>query len=297
MAACWNFRPFGAPSLNGVIRVQTNDRLMLALAPRDTPSGEFDMARIKNLADKVCRALRMNSPGRPLWVARFRLQELDMVDFERSDEFTAAEKAAYRFARDAGPLPSRTTAAHIEELRRHYADREIQEILSLIVTAGWLSSAMQSQLTVTDRLSMVWAQRNLAPVGWKPGPHFGLPNEQRRWYMTEVVDFGIAALNSGNVIDGSAEWLDADVPLGVDADGDGVSDGFDGFPDDPTRWEDTDRDGVEDAADDDIDGDGIANAQEVAGGTFPYKADSDGDGVIDPVEINAGTDPLDPRSL
>jgi alkylhydroperoxidase family enzyme len=220
-----------------------------------------------------------------------------LMDFERSDLFTDAEKAAYRLARDAGPMPTRTTAAHIEELRRHYSDREIQEILSLIVTAGWLSSAMQSQLTVTDRLSMAWAVRNLVPAGWKPGPHFGLPTEQRRFHMTEIVDLAMAEMNSGNVIDGGAEWLGVDVPLAVDADGDGVSDGFDGFPDDASRWEDTDHDGIEDALDDDIDGDGIANADEVAAGTFPYKADSDGDGVIDPVEIEAGTDPVDPRSL
>ncbi|MEL6362050.1 MAG: hypothetical protein AAFR21_13295 [Pseudomonadota bacterium] len=224
-----------------------------------------------------------------------RIQAL--MDFERSDLFTDAEKAVYRFARDAGPLPTRITALHIEELRRHYTDREIQEIHSLIITAGWLASAMQSQLTVTDRLSMAWAQRNLTPAGWKPGPHFGLPNEQRRFHMTEVVDFGLAEMNSGNVIDGSAEWLDSKVPLAVDADADGVSDGFDGFPNDPSRWEDTDRDGVEDSRDRDIDGDGLSNKRERELGTFPYKADSDGDGVDDAIEIEAGTDPVDPRSL
>lgn len=63
------------------------------------------------------------------------------------------------------------------------------------------------------------------------------------------------------------------------------------------RWADTDLDGIEDSSDDDIDGDGIANTEEVAGGTFPYKADSDGDGIDDPTEIEAGTDPVDPRSL
>ena len=78
---------------------------------------------------------------------------------------------------------------------------------------------------------------------------------------------------------------------------DGVEDGFDGFPNDPTRWEDTDRDGIEDALDDDIDGDGIANLEEVSMGIFPYKADSDGDGVDDPTEIEAGTDPVDPRDF
>ena len=56
-------------------------------------------------------------------------------------------------------------------------------------------------------------------------------------------------------------------------------------------------DGIEDSSDDDIDGDGIANAEEVSLGIFPYKADSDGDGVDDPTELNAGTDPVDPRSL
>lgn len=220
-----------------------------------------------------------------------------LFDFERSDLFTDAEKAAFRIARDAGPLPTRTTAAHIEELRRYYSDREIQEIISLLVTGGWLSTAMQSQLTVTDRLSMVWALRNLTPVGWIPGVHVGLPHEQRRFHMTEMIDFAIAKMNSGEIIDGTSEWLGVTVPLAVDADSDGVEDGFDGFPNDPARWEDTDRDGIEDASDGDIDGDGIANAEEIAAGTFPYKADSDGDGIDDLTEIEAGSDPVDPHSL
>lgn len=224
-----------------------------------------------------------------------RIQAL--FDFERSDRFTEKEKVAYRFARDAGTLPSRTTAAHIEDLRRHYTDREIQEVLSLVVTSGWLASVMQSQLTVTDRLSMSWAMRHLTPVGWTPGVHLGLPHEQRPYHMTELMDNAFAKMSAGWVIDGATEWIGVDVPLAVDADGDGVSDGFDGFPNDPTRWEDTDRDGIEDSKDDDIDGDGITNAKEVAQGTFPYKTDSDGDGVVDPVEIKAGTDPVDPRSL
>ena len=220
-----------------------------------------------------------------------------LMDFERSDLFSLAEKAAFRFARDSGTMPVRTTAAHIEELRRHYTDREIQEMLSLVATAGWLATAMQAQITVTDFLSMSWAMKNLTPFGWKPGAHVGLPSEQRRWHMTEAVDFGIAQLNQGNVIDGSSEWLGTKVPLGVDGDGDGVSDGFDGFPNDPKRWEDTDRDGVEDSKDKDIDGDGIPNHKEISLGTFPYKADSDGDGINDAAEVNAGTDPVDPRDL
>ena len=61
-----------------------------------------------------------------------------LLDFERSEAVTPAMKAAMRLARDAARLPSRVTAAHIEELRRHYTDREIQEIMAIIVVNAWL---------------------------------------------------------------------------------------------------------------------------------------------------------------
>ncbi|MEM9393734.1 MAG: hypothetical protein AAGA38_07735, partial [Pseudomonadota bacterium] len=67
-----------------------------------------------------------------------------LLDFERSGAVTPAMKAAMRLARDAARLPSRVTAAHIEELRRHFTDREIQEIMAVIVVNAWLSSSMQS---------------------------------------------------------------------------------------------------------------------------------------------------------
>jgi len=220
-----------------------------------------------------------------------------LMDFERSDQFSEAEKAAFRLARDAGTLPGRTTAAHIEELRRHYSDREIQEILANIVLLPWLSTLMQSQGTVTDQKSMAWAIRHLGPTGWNPGVHTGLPNEQRPYFMSQYYAVVGSDMASGIVTDAVSEWLGIDVPLAVDKDGDGVEDAFDGFPSDPKKWADTDGDGVEDSRDRDIDGDGISNARELRDGTFPYKADSDGDGIDDRSERRAGTNPVDPRSL
>ncbi|MEM9388705.1 MAG: hypothetical protein AAGA68_26930 [Pseudomonadota bacterium] len=220
-----------------------------------------------------------------------------LMDFERADHLTDADKAAFRLARDAGTLPGRTTAAHIEELRRHYSDREIQEIVSTLVLTPWLSTVMQSQGTVTDQNSMSWTIRALGPAGWNPGVHVGLPSEQRPYHMSQYYGVVFADMASGVVTDAISEWLDITVPLGVDSDRDGVEDGFDGFPTDPSRWADTDGDGIEDSRDRDIDGDGISNARELRTGTFPYKADSDGDGIDDPGEAQAGTDPLDPRNL
>ena len=220
-----------------------------------------------------------------------------LMDFERSEFVSPAMKAAMRVARDAGRLPSRVTAAHIEELRRHYTDREIQEILAVIVVNAWLSSSMQSMATVTDQLSMSWAMRNLGPKGWKPGVHIGLPNEQRPYHMSQFFDKLFADMNTGKIPDGLSDWTGLTVPLGIDRDRDGVEDAYDGFPEDASRWADTDFDGIEDHLDSDIDGDGIGNEQELSQGTYPYKADSDGDGMDDLAETSAGTDPVDPRSF
>jgi len=219
-----------------------------------------------------------------------------LMDFERSEYYSDAEKAAFRLARDAGTIPGRTTAAHIEELRRHYSDREIQEIISTLVLTPWLSTVMQSQATVTDQRSMAWSIRHLGPSGWNPGIHTGLANEQRPYHMSQFYGVVGGDMASGVVTDAISEWLDVKVPLGVDSDGDGVENAFDGFPNDPSKWADTDGDGIEDSRDRDIDGDGISNGRELKAGTFPYKADSDGDGVDDKAERDAGTNPVDPRN-
>lgn len=84
--------------------------------------------------------------------------------------------------------------------------------------------------------------------------------------------------------------------LSHDADGDGWNHDTDNCPlvANPDQA-DLDGDGGGDACDDDIDGDGLSNAEEVLYGTDPYNADGDGDGINDYDEIFVhGTDPLDP---
>ena len=87
------------------------------------------------------------------------------------------------------------------------------------------------------------------------------------------VEFTIVVTEEG-IDDGS---------LPGDADGDGVGDVLDAFPNDPNEWTDTDEDNIGNNADTDDDSDGLLDTDEIASNpqTNPLEADTDGDGYCD----------------
>lgn len=88
-------------------------------------------------------------------------------------------------------------------------------------------------------------------------------------------------------------WYGTD-PESPDTDGDGLGDYLEiaGLSYDPLSV-DTDGDGTADG-DEDYDGDGLTNLQEVGLGTEPTAYDTDMDGLCDGKELEAGSDPLNP---
>jgi len=80
----------------------------------------------------------------------------------------------------------------------------------------------------------------------------------------------------------------------ADDDNDGVDDGDDAFPFNPSEWDDTDGDGHGDNADADDDGDGYSDTDEADCGSDPLNVnsiptDTDGDGICDAID-NDNTD-------
>ena len=104
----------------------------------------------------------------------------DIWTFEQSTAFTEAEKAALRLARDGASVPNAVEPSHFADLRRHYSDRQIVEMLAVISLAGWFNRWNNSIATVTDQESVDWARTNLQAVGWDLGKHAGAAHEQRR---------------------------------------------------------------------------------------------------------------------
>lgn len=107
-------------------------------------------------------------------------------NFERSDEFSEAERAVYNFALAAGAQPNATTSAHFEALRSHYSDAQITELLAVVAISGFLNRYSDTLAVVTDQESVDWATEVLGPVGWSKGKHIGAAEEQRAGFPHTV---------------------------------------------------------------------------------------------------------------
>jgi len=100
--------------------------------------------------------------------------------YQTSEHFTDAERAALDLARLAGLSPNLSGPENFEELRKHYSDRQIIEIVAVISVSGWLNRWNDTIATVTDQVAVDFATEHLSEVGWDIGKHVGAPHEQRK---------------------------------------------------------------------------------------------------------------------
>ena len=100
--------------------------------------------------------------------------------FETSDLFTDAERAALRLAMAAGVAPNMTEPENFNEMRQHFTNIQIIEILAVIAVGGYLNRWNDTIATVTDQESIDFADQVLRQVGWDPGKHVGASEEQRK---------------------------------------------------------------------------------------------------------------------
>jgi uncharacterized peroxidase-related enzyme len=94
----------------------------------------------------------------------------EIWEFETSPLYDEAERAALRFARDASLVPNAVTPAHFEELRRHWDDGQIVELLSVVALFGFLNRWNDTMATDLEAIPAAFAGQTLGAT-WEPGKH------------------------------------------------------------------------------------------------------------------------------
>jgi uncharacterized peroxidase-related enzyme len=94
-----------------------------------------------------------------------------VFEFETSDLISDSERAALRLARDAGVAPNATTPEHFAELRKHFSDEQIVEIVAVISLFGYLNRWNDTMATELEDEPLAFASGTLASHGWQAGKH------------------------------------------------------------------------------------------------------------------------------
>jgi alkylhydroperoxidase family enzyme len=94
-----------------------------------------------------------------------------LATFAASPLFDAAEKAALALAVAASAVPNGVTDDMFGELRQHWSEEEIVEIVATVAMAGFLSRWNGTMATPLEDEPRDVAERHLAPHGWSAGIH------------------------------------------------------------------------------------------------------------------------------
>lgn len=100
------------------------------------------------------------------------LEKIDAAfEFETSPLFDDRERAALRLARDASLVPNLVEDGHFEELRKHFDDREIVELTSVISLFGYLNRWNDTVATELEALPSRFATAQLQSRDWSVDKH------------------------------------------------------------------------------------------------------------------------------
>lgn len=92
-------------------------------------------------------------------------------EFETSDLFSGAERAALRLALHAGYLPNEATQEDFDELAKYFDEGQIVEIVASIALFGYLNRWNDTMATQLEEYPSQVAQRTIGSQGWEPGKH------------------------------------------------------------------------------------------------------------------------------
>lgn len=99
-------------------------------------------------------------------------EKLDAIwDYERSDLFSGAERAALRVAQGAAQVPNAVGADDIAALKVHFSEAEIVDLVAVIAFFGFLNRWNDTFATALEADPAAHAEAHIAGHGWDIGKH------------------------------------------------------------------------------------------------------------------------------
>jgi uncharacterized peroxidase-related enzyme len=92
-------------------------------------------------------------------------------EFESSELFSEAERAALRLALKSATLPNAAEQSDFDELAKYYDEGQIVEIVASISLFGYLNRWNDTMATQLEEFPAAVADRTIADKGWERGKH------------------------------------------------------------------------------------------------------------------------------
>lgn len=92
-------------------------------------------------------------------------------EFESSELFSDAERAALRLALHAGYLPNEASEEDFAELGKYFDEGQIVEIVASIALFGYLNRWNDTMATQLEEYPASVAERTIGGKGWEAGKH------------------------------------------------------------------------------------------------------------------------------
>jgi uncharacterized peroxidase-related enzyme len=165
---------------NSVLVMQRNPKMVRAFTQMSAaiwdPQGKVDL-KLKRLISHVasraagCQYCMAHTAEGAVKVGVDQ-RKLDAVwDYQSSQHFNAAERAALDVAVAAGGVPNAVTDEMFMELRKHWSDDQVVEIVGVIAMFGFLNRWNDTFATPLEDEPLEFAEQHLAAHGWDAGKH------------------------------------------------------------------------------------------------------------------------------
>jgi uncharacterized peroxidase-related enzyme len=165
---------------NSILIMQRRPKLAKAFAGLTAaawdPEGKVDR-KLKRLIAHVssraagCQYCMAHTAGGALHFGVEERKLADVWNYQTSPLYSSAERAALDLAVAASGVPNAATDGMFMELRKHWTEEQIVEIVGVISLFGFLNRWNDTMATPLEDEPIEVGEKFLAPHGWSVGKH------------------------------------------------------------------------------------------------------------------------------